>query len=250
MKHRQFMDKETAGKLIKLGRQVYRTGLPEKRSDFEIVGKDGVKKHIEISLSLMKNLAGKPIGFRGMARDIDDRKKAEATILRMAYHDTLTDLPNRLLFNDRLNVVMSAAKRNNRKFAVMMLDLDRFKLINDSLGHDIGDLLLQAVGNRLRGLLRKSDTLARMGGDEFMLLLPEINQNKDAEIVARKIVKSFQDSFILKNYELKATASIGIAVYPDDGEDFDALKKNADIAMYKVKEKGRDNFKSYDSLAE
>jgi diguanylate cyclase (GGDEF)-like protein/PAS domain S-box-containing protein len=250
MKHRQFMDKETAGKLIQLGRQVYRTGLPEKRSDFEIVSKDGVKKQIEISLSLIKNLAGKPIGFRGMARDIDDRKKAEATILRMAYHDTLTDLPNRLLFNDRLNVVMSAAKRNNRKFAVMMLDLDRFKLINDSLGHDIGDLLLQGVGNRLSGRLRKSDTLARMGGDEFMLLLPEINQNKDAEIVARKIIKSFQDPFILKNYELKVTASIGIAVYPDDGEDFDALKKNADIAMYKVKEIGRNNFKSYDSLAE
>jgi diguanylate cyclase (GGDEF)-like protein/PAS domain S-box-containing protein len=250
MKHRQFMDKDTAGKLIKLGRQVYRTGLPEKCSDFEIVSKAGVKRQIEISLSLMKDLSGKPMGFRGMARDIDDRKKAEATILRMAYHDTLTDLPNRLLFNDRLNVVMSAAKRNSKKFAVMMLDLDRFKLINDSLGHDIGDLLLQSVGNRLRGHLRKSDTLARMGGDEFMLLLPEINQNKDAEIVARKIVKSFQDPFILKNYELKVTSSIGIAVYPDDGGDFDALKKNADIAMYKVKEKGRDNFKSYDSMAE
>jgi diguanylate cyclase (GGDEF)-like protein len=188
------------------------------------------------------------MGFRGIARDIDERKKAEATIFHMAYHDTLTGLPNRLLFHDRLNMTISAAQRNNKKFAVMMLDLDGFKLVNDLLGHDIGDLLLQNAGYRLRGHLRKSDTVARMGGDEFMLLLPEINQKEDAEAIAGKIVDSFHHSFILKNHELRITTSIGIAIYPDSGMDFDTLKKNADVAMYKVKEKGRDNFQCYDSI--
>ncbi len=250
MSYRQFIDRGTSAKLIKLGGKVYRTGKPEKSSDFEIIRKEGFKRHIEMSVSLMMDVSGEPIGFRGIVRDIDERKKAETTILHMAYHDALTGLPNRLLFNDRLNVAMSVAQRNNKKFAVMMLDLDGFKLINDSLGHDMGDLLLQNVGNRLRGYLRKSDTVARMGGDEFMLLLPEINQKKDAELIARKIVNSFQRSFVLKDHELKITASIGIAIYPDGGVDFDTLKKNADIAMYKVKEKGRDNFKSYDSIGD
>ncbi len=250
MSYRQFMDTSNSAKLIKLGGIVYRTGKPDRSSDFEIIGKEGFKRHIEMSLSLMLDVSGKPIGFRGIVRDIDERKKAETTILHMAYHDALTGLPNRLLFNDRLNVAMSVAERKKKKFAVMMLDLDGFKLINDSLGHDIGDLLLQNVGNRLRGHLRRSDTVARMGGDEFMLLLPEITERKDAELIARKIVDSFQRGFILNNQELKVTASIGIAIYPDGGVDFDTLKKNADIAMYEVKEKGRNNFKSYDSSGE
>jgi diguanylate cyclase (GGDEF)-like protein len=198
----------------------------------------------------MKDLSGKAIGFRGIVRDIDERKKAEATILHMAYHDALTGLPNRLLFNDRLNVAMAAAQRNNKRFGVMMLDLDKFKLINDSLGHDIGDQLLQSVGDRLRGRLRKSDTVARMGGDEFMLLLPEINQREDAEVIAKKIVDSFQRVFVLGSHELKITTSIGIAVYPESGLDFDTLKKNADIAMYKAKEQGRNNFQTYNEILE
>lgn len=250
MSYRQFMDTNASARLIKLGGRVFRTGKPEKSSDFEIIRKEGFKRHIEMSLSLMLDVSGKPIGFRGIVRDIDERKRAENTILHMAYHDALTGLPNRLLFNDRLNVAMSVAERKKKKFAVMMLDLDGFKLINDSLGHDIGDLLLQNVGNRLRGHLRKSDTVARMGGDEFMLLLPEITERKDAELIARKIVDSFQRGFILNNQELNITASIGIAIYPDGGVDFDTLKKNADIAMYKVKEKGRNNFKSYNSIGE
>jgi diguanylate cyclase (GGDEF)-like protein/PAS domain S-box-containing protein len=250
MNNRQYLDKETAEKLNRITRKVYQTGQPEKSSDMEVIRKDGFKKHIEVSVSLMKDVAGKPIGFGGIARDIDDRKKAEATILHMAYHDALTGLPNRLLFNDRLNVAMAAAQRNNKKFGIMMLDLDKFKHVNDSLGHDIGDQLLQSVGNRLRGRLRKSDTVARMGGDEFMLLLPEINQKEDVELIAGKIVDSFQRAFILVNREVKITTSIGIAIYPEDGLDFDTLKKNADIAMYKAKEKGRNNFQSYDDALE
>jgi diguanylate cyclase (GGDEF)-like protein/PAS domain S-box-containing protein len=250
MDDRQYVDRDTAEKLNRLALKVYQTGQPEKGSALEVIRKDGFKRHIEVSVSLMKDISGKPVGFRGIVRDIDDRKKAEATILHMAYHDALTGLPNRLLFNDRLNVAMAAAERNNKKFGVMMLDLDKFKNINDSLGHDIGDQLLQSVGNRLRGRLRKSDTVARMGGDEFMLLLPEINQKEDAEVIAKKIVDSFQRVFVLGNHELKITTSIGIAVYPESGLDFDTLKKNADIAMYKAKEQGRNNFQTYNEVVE
>ncbi len=247
-KTRQYVNKDTLKKISGVAREIYQTGDPKKHTDFQILCKDGFKKHIEISSSLIRDFSGKPIGFRGIARDIDERKKAESTIFHMAYHDTLTGLPNRMLFNDRLNMVISTAQRNNRKFAVMMLDLDGFKLVNDLLGHDIGDLLLQNAGYRLRSHLRKSDTVARMGGDEFMLLLPEINQKEDAEAIARKIVNSFHHGFTLQDHKLRVTASIGIAIYPDSGTDFDTLKKNADIAMYKVKEKGRDNFQCYESI--
>ena len=247
-KIRQYVDEDTFKKISGIAKEIYQTGEPKKHSDFQIVCKGGFKKHIEISSSLIRAFSGKPIGFRGIARDIDERKRAESTIFHMAYHDTLTGLPNRMLFNDRLNMAISAAQRHNKKFAVMMLDLDGFKLVNDLLGHDIGDLLLQNAGYRLRSHLRKSDTVARMGGDEFMLLLPEINQKEDAEAIARKIVNSFHHGFALQDHKLRITASIGIAIYPDSGTDFDTLKKNADIAMYKVKEKGRDNFQCYESI--
>jgi diguanylate cyclase (GGDEF)-like protein/PAS domain S-box-containing protein len=249
MNNQQYMDKETCENLVKLTDKVYQTGLPEKSSNLEIISKNGFKKHIEISISLMKDISDNTVGFRGIVRDIDDRKKAEATILHMAYHDALTGLPNRLLFNDRLDVVMLSARRNNKKFAVMMLDLDKFKSINDSYGHDIGDQLLQSVGNRLRGRLRKSDTVARMGGDEFMLLLPEIDHGEYSEVIAKKIIDSFQRPFSLGKYDLKITTSIGIAIYPDSGSDFDTLKKNADIAMYKAKESGRNNFQNYHTMS-
>ncbi|MEN6330432.1 MAG: PAS domain S-box protein [Smithella sp.] len=244
----QYVDKNDFKKMFRFTKEIYQTGRPKKHLDFQIICKDGFKRHIEISSSLMRDLSGNPIGFRGIARDIDERKQAEATIFHMAYHDTLTGLPNRMLFNDRLNMAISTARRNDKKFAVMMLDLDGFKLVNDLLGHDIGDLLLQNVSYRLRGHLRRSDTVARMGGDEFMLLLPEINRKEDAEAIARKIINSFHHGFILKDQKLRITASIGIAIYPDSGTDFDMLKKNADIAMYKVKEKGRDNFQCYESI--
>jgi diguanylate cyclase (GGDEF)-like protein/PAS domain S-box-containing protein len=249
MSSKQYVDEEMTKKLLQLAGKVYRTGFPEKGSDLEIISRGGFKRHIEISVSLMKDIAGNPIGFRGIVRDIADRKKSEATILHMAYHDALTGLPNRLLFNDRLNVAMLSAQRNNKKFAVMMLDLDKFKNINDTYGHDIGDQLLQSVGNRLRGRLRKSDTVARMGGDEFMLLLPEIDHAEYAELIAKKIVESFQRPFSLGKLDLQITTCIGIAIYPDSGADFDALKKNADIAMYKAKESGRNNYQSYDMLS-
>ncbi len=180
--------------------------------------------------------------------DITERKRAEQQLAYMATHDILTDLPNRMLFNDRLNLALAQAKRNQQKLAMMWLDLDRFKLINDKLGHSVGDKLLQAVGDRLTGLLRKGDTVARMGGDEFLILLPEIAQVEDTDKIAQKVLEGFQETFVFDVHELHITTSIGVVIYPDDGEDADTMMRHADMAMYSAKQKGRDNYQRYTQL--
>ena len=182
-----------------------------------------------------------------VARDITERKGAERQLAYMATHDALTGLPNRVLFNDRLTLALAQAHRHQQKIAVMLLDLDQFKDINDTLGHNMGDQLLRVAGKRLKQLLRKSDTLARMGGDEFLFLVPDIARIKDATEVAQKILESFREPFLVEGHELRTTASIGVTLYPDDGTDADALMKNADIAMYSAKQKGRNNYQRYTS---
>lgn len=163
----------------------------------------------------------------------------------MATHDSLTGLPNRMLFSDRLAQALAQAHRRKKKFAVMLLDLDHFKDVNDSLGHSVGDQLLRAVGNRLRGLLRKGDTIARVGGDEFLLLVSEIARLKDVKTVAQKILDAFQKSVVFDSHTLQISASIGVAIYPDDGDNDDTLLHHADIAMYRAKEKGRGNYQRF-----
>jgi len=185
------------------------------------------------------------IGTYGVARDITDRVEAEEIIRFQAYHDMLTRLPNRTLLQDRLNQAILHTKRNNTKLAIMFLDLDRFKVVNDTLGHVIGDQLLQAVSNRLKKCLREGDTLARIGGDEFTLLLPEIHGRKDSEQIANKIIHALKDPFNIDNHELFISTSIGIAHYPDDGKTMETLIKHADIAMYHVKDNGKDNYQFY-----
>jgi diguanylate cyclase (GGDEF)-like protein/PAS domain S-box-containing protein len=180
-----------------------------------------------------------------VARDITERKRAEQQLAYMATHDALTGLPNRVLFNDRLTLALAQAHRHQQKLAVMLLDLDRFKDINDTLGHSVGDQLLRVVSKRLHRLLRESDTLGRMGGDEFLFLVPDITRLEHATEVARKILVSFQEPFSVEGHELRTTASIGVAIYPDDGVDADTLLKNADIAMYSAKQKGRNNYQRY-----
>jgi len=180
-----------------------------------------------------------------VARDITERKRAEQQLAYMATHDALTGLPNRVLFNDRLTLALAQAHRHQQKLAVMLLDLDRFKDINDTLGHSVGDQLLRVVSKRLHRLLRESDTLGRMGGDEFLFLVPDITRLEHATEVARKILVSFQEPFSVEGHELRTTASIGVTIYPDDGADADTLLKNADIAMYRAKQKGRNNYQSY-----
>jgi diguanylate cyclase (GGDEF)-like protein/PAS domain S-box-containing protein len=182
------------------------------------------------------------IGTYGVARDIEERKKAEATIKFQAYHDLLTNLPNRTLFKDRLKQAMVQSKRKGNFLAVMFLDLDHFKMVNDTLGHLIGDELLQAVAQRLRNCIREGDTLARIGGDEFLLLLPDIHGRENSEGIAQKIVASFKTPFHIEEHELYVSISIGIAIFPDDGEMIDTLIKHADIAMYHAKDRGRNDY--------
>ncbi len=185
------------------------------------------------------------IGTYGVARDITERKQAEELIKYQLYHDLLTNLPNRTLFRDRLNMAMAQSKRSGKKLAILYLDMDRFKIINDSLGHFVGDELLQAVAQRLRSELREADTLARVGGDEFNLLIPEINDDQDARNLAEKILRITTQPFVIKNEEIYISFSIGISIYPSDGDTKDTLIKNADIAMYKVKNAGKNGYAFY-----
>ena len=181
----------------------------------------------------------------GQITAIIERKRAQEELAYAATHDALTGLPDRMLFNDRLTVALAHAHRYQQRLAVMLLDLDRFKDVNDTLGHDVGDQLLQAVGDRLTSLLRKSDTAARWGGDEFWLLLPEMARVEDSAKVAQRVMEAVREPLVLDGHELHITTSIGIAIYPDDGEDADTLMKNADIAMYRAKELGRNNYQRY-----
>ncbi len=185
-------------------------------------------------------------GTYGVARDITERKVAEDTITFQAYHDLLTKLPNRALLRDRLGLAISQAKREREMLAVMFLDLDRFKNVNDSLGHMIGDELLQQVSNRLRSCVREGDTLARFGGDEFAMLLPKINHSReDVESIAQKIISVLKQPFMVDGHELYVSTSIGISLYPQDGINMDTLIKNADIAMYHVKGQGKNGYQFY-----
>jgi diguanylate cyclase (GGDEF)-like protein/PAS domain S-box-containing protein len=185
---------------------------------------------------------GRPRGAIGATLDITERKRAEEQIKSLAYHDSLTGLPNRRLFQDRLSMAVAQAHRNSQHLAVLFLDLDRFKSVNDSLGHAAGDRLIQHVAERLRTCLREGDTVARLGGDEFTLLLPGMAQVVDAARVAEKVLDALRAPFLIEDRELLATASIGISLYPEDGRDADTLVKNADAGMYRAKQQGRDNY--------
>jgi diguanylate cyclase (GGDEF)-like protein/PAS domain S-box-containing protein len=195
------------------------------------------------STPIIKN--GKITGAVVTFRDITERKQMEEKILQMAYHDSLTGLPNRKIFSDRLDIALAQAQRNQKKVGIAMLDLDYFKGVNDTLGHDVGDLVLKATAERLSAPLRKGDTVARFGGDEFLLILPDLKGIEDAIQVAQKIVESFRQPFPIETHHLVLTTSIGIAVYPIDGTDEGILLKNADIAMYQAKQAGRDRYQIF-----
>ncbi len=180
-----------------------------------------------------------------IVRDITDYKEVEKKLIYMATHDTLTGLLNRASFFNRLNIELSYTSRIGKRLTVMILDIDWFKKVNDLLGHNIGDKLLQAVARRIKKVLRKTDIIARMGGDEFMILLPDIERKEDAEEVAKKILESVREIFIIDNYKLSTTVSIGIAFYPEHGEDEERLMLSADKAMYEAKRSGRNRYVVY-----
>ena len=189
-------------------------------------------------------------GTYGVARDISMRKKAEKLITFQAYHDLLTRLPNRAMLLDRLDLAIKQAARTRQTLIVMFLDLDRFKLVNDSFGHVVGDQLLVEVADRLKHEIRTGDTLARLGGDEFMLLLPQPTSRQQAESVAQKLIASLRQPFLLRGKEVYINVSIGIAVYPDDSTDINTLIKNADMAMYEVKSTGKNGYTFYNDKLE
>jgi diguanylate cyclase (GGDEF)-like protein/PAS domain S-box-containing protein len=180
--------------------------------------------------------------MEGTLIDITERKSVQQQMEYQAYHDVLTSLPNRLLFRDRITVALAHARRAKRSAAVMFLDLDQFKLVNDTLGHTVGDRLLQEAGGRIMNCVRSEDTVARMGGDEFTILLPDIADGHAAATVAQKVLEAFSHPTVVDGHELFVTTSIGIAIFSDDGADAETLLKNADRAMYRAKEAGRNNY--------
>jgi diguanylate cyclase (GGDEF)-like protein/PAS domain S-box-containing protein len=184
-------------------------------------------------------------GYRGVGRDVTERMLAQERIQYLATHDNMTGLPNRAMFTEMLNNAIATARRYQRSFALLFLDLDRFKNINDTFGHEIGDLLLKEMAKRLADTLRDSDVVARLGGDEFVILLQETGDQQDVTMVARKLLAMLNKPVVLLSQECRITASIGISLYPNDAQDEQSLMKNADIAMYRAKEEGRSNFQFY-----
>jgi len=245
MNYRVFAAKEDVEVVYRDFNRVYRTGETIKGLSYKFIQKNGNIGFGELSISAIKNDKGEVIAFRGTARDVTERKRLEQELADIATHDFLTGLPNRMLLQDRLTVGLNQARRNDTRLAIMMLDLDRFKVVNDTFGHNVGDKVLRAAGERLVGLVRKSDTVARVGGDEFLVLLPQIAKIGDATRVAQKILGAFRKPFVRDSYQIRVTTSIGIAVYPEDGDDADDLLTNADTAMYWVKGHDRNDYAFY-----
>jgi diguanylate cyclase (GGDEF)-like protein/PAS domain S-box-containing protein len=210
-----------------------------------LMHRNGTNIFIEDSVAPIHDHAGLVIGSVLVLRDVSAARAMAEQIAHSAEHDLLTGLPNRLLLNDRIGQAIAFAQRNRDKVAVLFLDMDGFKHINDSLGHPAGDRLLQCVADRLRDCVRAPDTVSRQGGDEFIVLLQGINQPEDAAVAARRLLKAFAETYSMDRHSLHITTSIGVSLYPDDGTDAETLIKNADTAMYQAKENGRQSYQFF-----
>ena len=215
------------------------------RGNYILVSRDGNETAIEHSAAPIHDREGKVLGAVIVFRDVIVSRERRLQMLHLAEHDALTDLPNRLLLNDRLARSIALARRYGRRLAVLFLDCDRFKHINDTLGHSIGDQVLRSVAQRLRTCVRESDTVSRHGGDEFLILLSEVDHPDDAGLIAEKIVASIGEPHPIAGHELTLSASVGIALYPEDGQDTQTLVMRADAAMYHAKNDGRNRFVFY-----
>jgi diguanylate cyclase (GGDEF)-like protein/PAS domain S-box-containing protein len=213
-------------------------------NDTILINKDGAEIPIDDSAAPILNDEGEMAGIVMVFRDVIERKSYEEKIKHYAYYDPLTGLANRRLFTDRLTMALVNAKRNNTTLATMFLDLDQFKRVNDTLGHEIGDLLLMEVANRLIMCVREGDTVARLGGDEFIILMQDVDQTEVTQ-VAERIIEKVSYKYNINSHQLFSSPSIGISSYPDDGEDVDSLIKNADMAMYYVKDNGKNNYQFF-----
>jgi diguanylate cyclase (GGDEF)-like protein/PAS domain S-box-containing protein len=214
-------------------------------TEIHLVKKSNKVIPVELTLTLLKDVKGKAVGMICYAQDITERKIAQAKLRHQAHYDSLTGLPNRVLLNDRLRHGIEKAKRRGMNLALLFIDLDKFKHINDTLGHNIGDLVLKAVADRLKIQLRKGDTLARLGGDEFIIIMEDLEKEKDASLLAQKILEVLKDPVYVENNTLYVSSSIGISTFPNDSVEPNDLMKYADVAMYKAKEEGRNNFQYY-----
>lgn len=232
-----FVCEEERKEIKKRMMEVYSKGVVT--VEVQLVRHDGVKVPYLCNGVVLKNLHDEVTGFTGTGRDISERKAAVEQMHHMAHYDFLTDLPNRSLLSERLQRTIIASKRDKNQFALMFLDLDMFKYINDELGHAMGDLLLKEAAKRIQECLRESDTAARIGGDEFVVLLPSIESTQAAQLVAEKIRHALCQPFEISGHSLCISTSIGIASYPEHGTTENTLLKNADTAMYLAKKKGR-----------
>jgi diguanylate cyclase (GGDEF)-like protein/PAS domain S-box-containing protein len=221
--------------LVKSGRRV---------DHFETVrwGKNKKPVDVSVTISAVKNSDGNIIGVSKIARDITERKESQKRIEYLAHYDLLTGLPNRALLADRMKTAIGNARRYSFQLAVLFVDLDRFKPINDSLGHEMGDKLLKIVAERMKSTVRKTDTVSRLGGDEFVILLSQIHAASDAVRVAEKIIAALSQPYHIEQHELVLSASIGISIYPDSGKDASSLLRSADEAMYSAKGQGRNRY--------
>ncbi len=231
--HQDMFGKYLGGALRLMGRSVESLG---RRAD-------GSMFPMEISVAELRH--GKSRLFTGILRDISERKENEDRIKRLAHHDNLTGLPNRNLLNDRISHALARVRRHGGRMAVLYVDLDKFKPINDTLGHEAGDAVLREVAQRLTTCIRSSDTVSRVGGDEFVIVVEEIGRPGEASMVARKIIDSLARPVTYMTHECQIGASIGVAIFPDDGATMEDVCKAADVAMYRVKHAGRNGFCFY-----
>ncbi|MCX7174579.1 MAG: EAL domain-containing protein [Proteobacteria bacterium] len=227
-------------------RQILERHEPFKDLVYQIETAPGEFRWFSITGNPIFGPTGEFIGYRGVGKDITERKSAEQQIEYLAYRDTLTGLPNRLLLNDRFEQVKAYADRSRTKVALLFLDLDNFKTINDSLGHAVGDHLLKEIAVRLGEGIRDTDTVSRQGGDEFLIVLSDLTDADTIAPILVKLIKRLQETFWIDGHELSTSISVGITLYPDDGKDFDTLLKKADMAMYRAKDSGRNTYRFFD----
>jgi diguanylate cyclase (GGDEF)-like protein len=214
-------------------------------AEVEIYCRDRAKKWVMANMRAVRDTDGKIVLLEGTVEDITDRKVAEERVRFLAYYDALTGLPNRTLLQDRLATALAGARRRKDKIALLFLDLDRFKTINDSLGHSCGDLLLQDVAERLKRWARQQDTVARLGGDEFLIVLTTVKEVSDAAVAAERLIDAMDAEFVIQGHSFSIRCSLGISIFPEHGTDVETLIKNADAAMYSAKDNGRNNFRFF-----
>lgn len=231
-------------RIFELRRELEQTNVVQ-GIELEVYRRDRTKKWVVANIRAAKDTSGVIVLYEGTIEDITERKVAEERVQFLAYYDALTCLPNRSLLQDRIHTALAAARRRKEKVAILFLDLDRFKIINDSLGHSTGDLLLQEVATRLKVWAREQDTVARVGGDEFVVLLTNVGQHADPGVAAQRIVSALIPEYSIRGHALSISTSIGISIFPQHGTDGETLIKNADAAMYSAKQKGPNNIQFF-----